>query len=130
MVVLAEIVLLSVTLSLGAAVTGFLFGTIGNFTHPAEVEASNAICTHGASELTCTVGLVNLGAGNVNTGGICVMKAGGSTFVGSSERAMVKAGGGETIVQCGASVGGQSTNSRVTGWLNLADGAEVFFAAN
>ena len=52
MVVLAELILLSVTLSLGAAVTGFVFGTIGNFTHPAEVAVQSASCTSGETGLT------------------------------------------------------------------------------
>lgn len=126
--VLAELIPLSVTLILGVSITGYVFGEIGYFTHPAEVAVQSSLCARGGQELVCTLNLANYGAESVSTTSLCIMKVGGSSFVGSTEPTIVRAGS-QAVVRCSANVGAVSTSTRVTGSVILANGAQTYYAA-
>jgi hypothetical protein len=129
-VILAEIILLSVTLTLSAALTGFVFGTISGFTRPALITAQGAICTSGSGALTCTTNLLNLGSGNTQTGTVCILKAGGFSLTGTvTSGGTIVAGshlGGVTCTATGADI---RVGSSVSGTILLSNGFVTFFVA-
>jgi hypothetical protein len=128
--VLAEVVLLSVTLTTGAMLSGYVFGVMGNFSHPAEVTAQRAICVSGNSGTICSVDLVNLGAGSVSTTTACVLKGEGTTVAGTSSVVQIKAGGGTFTVSCEVPSGSLGGATSIAGWLILGNGANVYFIAS
>ena len=128
--VLAEVVLLSVTLTTGAMLSGYVFGVMGNFSHPAEVTAQRAECVSGNSGITCDIDLVNLGAGSVSTTTACVLKGDGTTVGGTSTVVQIKAGGGTFTVLCEVPAGSLTGGTSVAGWIVLQNGANVYFVAN
>ena len=127
--ILAELMLITITLILGASLGGFAFGVMGSYTAPAEVEAQQAVCSSSVTGLSCSVGLLNLGAGSVQTASVCVLKAGGTTMAGSLDSAALSGGGGRATVDCTASGLTMQAGSSVAGSVLLSNGAEVYFIA-
>ena len=126
--IIAELALISITLTLGASLSGYVFGLIGSYTSPAEVTAQQATCSNGVSGVTCTITLVNIGAGNVKTESTCILRAAGTSVAGTSTSETVPAGSSATSVQC-AAPGSLPAGGALTGSILLSNGAQVYFIA-
>lgn len=121
----AEMVLIAVTLISSLIFGGFFFGLIGTMDHPAEVAAQVTACKQVGSSETCLIDFTNVGSSNTATAGTCKL--------GSAEGTLTSVGtitAGETLVGAKCTVPGFSTSSgsRIVGSIPLANGATVYFA--
>ena len=123
--VLAELLLIVVSVITGLLVGSFGFQLIGTAAHPAEVSAQLNSCAPSGSNVTCSLTLANVGGSNVDTTSLCAVGSSGGNLVSGGT---VPAGG---TLQVDCSVAGMSAahlGVLVTGWIALTNGADVFFA--
>jgi hypothetical protein len=123
--VLAELLLIVVSLVAGLAVGTFAFQVVGTAAHPAEVSAQLNACAANGSNETCTLTLANVGGSDVQTLPLCTLgSVGGDLTLGGTVPA-----GGSLTVDCSIE-GSQLAHmgSTITGWVALSNGASVFFA--
>ena len=125
--VVATMVLIVVTLIAAAAVAGFVFGMMVTFTNVALVSAGSPTCK-GTPEV-CAIVLENSGSGGVGIEGTCALRIGGSSTPGV---AVIESGdlsgGSNAVVDCTTTQPLHAQpGSAVTGWVDLENGARVFF---
>lgn len=125
--VVATMVLIVVTLVAAAALAGFVFAWMVASTEVALVSAEGTTCA-GIPEV-CSIPLQNTGSGNVAISGVCAMSIGGSLSPGvASLKSGDLKGGGSAVVECTvAHYLHVATDSSITGWVDLQNGAEVLF---
>jgi FlaG/FlaF family flagellin (archaellin) len=97
--ILAELILLSITLIIGAAFTGFVFGMIGSFTSTARVEVSSSTIVHGTAGVAAgsTILALNTGTSNVYANSL--------TLTWGGQTCTVEIEGGPITVTAGATQG-------------------------
>jgi len=127
--VIAEVLLIVVSLIAGVALGGFAFAIMGAYNHPAEVVAQVMSCapSSGPSE-TCMINLTNLGSSTVGTTS-CSVIVNGSNLIGTlTSKGIVPAGGTLTSVSCTAYGASGAEGSAIVGSILLSNGASVLFA--
>lgn len=127
--ILAEILLIGITLVLGASLSGYVFGLMNTYSHPAEVSATGASCASSAGGVTCRITLSNTGTENVETASVCTMSLAGGKVTGTLNNAVITAGGTPQTVQCSTPTGGLAQGASVVGTVALSNGAEAYFVA-
>lgn len=127
--VLAELMLLAITLVLGASLSGYFFGLLNGYSHTAEVSATGASCAQSGG-VTCEITLINVGSENVGTTSVCTMGVAGGTVIGTLSRATILAGGAPQEVECSSPTGSLSAGANVVGSVQLSNGAAVYFVAH
>ena len=123
--IIAELILISITITLGASLSGYFFGLINSFTSPALVMAQGATCTNANPGVMCTVTLANQGAGIVETSRACSIGGSGGVLT----VVQVVPGSGTATAVCTTSAGSVSSGGQVSGTLFLSNGMSVYFAA-
>ncbi len=119
--VLAELLLVFVSLIAGVAVGAFAFELIGASAQPAEVAARVDSCTQGG----CVLTLTNVGTTNTEPTASC----GIGSIAGILNSTRPIPSGGALTVECSTGGGGGlASGSLVTGWVALSNGARVYFA--
>jgi flagellin-like protein len=125
--VLAELLLIVVTLVTGLMVGTFTFQVVGTAAHPAEVSAQLNSCTANGSNETCSLTLANVGASDVVTLPVCVVgSVDGSLTAGGT----VPAGGTLTVDCSVKGVQLEGAGSPIMGWIALSNGYSVYFAGH
>jgi flagellin-like protein len=125
--VLATVILIAITLIAAIAVAGFVFGLFGSFTKTAQISATVVTCS--IATKTCSVSLVNTGAGNANTVA-CSVTVAGVTAAGTNGGAAatnVVAGAGATTATCTALAAVGTLGAQVVGSFTLSNGGTVQF---
>jgi hypothetical protein len=129
--VMAEFVLIIVSIIASVMVAGFLFGTLAAAGSPAEVMAHSATCSAVDGSEVCSVTLTNIGARAVGTDGICTLTVGGSVQAGQlSNGGIVPASGSLSDVGCRVDDSTVSSGSQVLGTVSLTNGAQIPFVAS
>jgi len=125
--VLAELLLMFVSLLAALLVGSFSFQTIGTASRPAEVSAQLNSCTAAGTNETCSLTLANIGTSNIQTSSSCgVGSDGGSLTSGGTVQA-----GGTLAVSCFvAGLPYAGSGIPITGWVALSNGADVYFAGS
>jgi archaeal type IV pilus assembly protein PilA len=123
--VLAEVILIAITLIAAVAITGFVFGLFSSFTHTAEVMATVVSCDSGSTN-SCTLTLSNTGTASVNViaGSISY---GGATYSLTGYAGTVTAGSSLTRAVAWTGGGTASAGEGFTGSVALANGGSVPF---
>ena len=123
--VIVELFLVVASLVASLALSGFLFGTLGYFSHPAEVAASTASCVSTGANETCSVELVNVGSGDTTTSTVCTL----GNASGQVTSAGVIPAGGSREVRCKVIGVATSSGAIVSGTIPLANGGTVYFTS-
>ena len=106
-------------------VGGFTFGLIGAYVPPAEVTASEAMCSSVVNLTTCQLTLTNQGTHSTATTGVCSIGGASSGSVASG--ATVPAGGSLQGVRCEVHGSAVAPGSNVQGAVSLTNGATLVF---
>jgi hypothetical protein len=125
--VLAELLIIVVSIVAGVSVGSFGFQVIGNTGNTAVVSASVNSCAANGHNETCSLQLQNTGASNVQTTSVCTL----GSATGIINPGQTVPAGGSLDVSCTAP--GSSflqTASVVTGWVVLSNGAYIYFAGS
>lgn len=123
----AEFVLIVVTLIAAIVVGGFVFGLFGSYVPPAEVAAQVSSCSSSGTAEVCQVTLANMGPRNVETTG-CSLALHGSNLPGSiTNGGTVPASGLLSGVGCVVQGASAPAGSRLVGSIGLTNGATIFF---
>ena len=123
--IVVELFLVIASLVASLALSGFYFGALGSFSHPAEVTASAASCSSTGGNVTCSVNLVNIGSGVTSTSTVCNL----SGASGQVTSAGVIPAGGSRIVGCKVIGGAVSSGAIVSGAIPLVNGGAVYFTS-
>ncbi len=128
--VIAEVLLIAVSLIAGVALGGFAFGLLGAYAHPAEVAAQVRSCSSiGASSEVCTIDLTNVGSSDVGTTSACYIDVGGAKVSGTvGSGGSVPGGGSLTGVSCMVQGASAVAGTTITGSISLTSGYPVYFA--
>ena len=114
--------MITVTIIAGVAVGSFGFQLLGVFSRPAEVGATVNNCLIQGHLETCSLTLLNSGASSVDATSCVVGGTHGSLVWG------VVPAGGSLHTSCTVSASPVATDSSVTGWVVLSNGADAYFA--
>ena len=125
--VLAELLLIFVSLLTALLVGSFTFQMMGTAAHPAEVSAQFDSCTARGTNETCSLTLANLGASNVQTLPSCEVDSDGGNLVSGG---IVPAGGTLTVSCLVVGLPDAGTGSPITGWVALSNGASIYFVGS
>lgn len=120
----AEMVLIAVTLISSLVFGGFFFGLIGTMDRPAEVAAQATVCKHVGSSETCVIDLTNEGASNTSTTNVCRLGSAEGTLTSGGT---IPADGTLLGVVCTVTGINALSGSRLVGSVPLANDGIVFF---
>ncbi len=128
--VIAEVLLIAISLIAGVALGGFAFALLGAYSHPAEVAAQVTSCSpNGASGEVCIVDLRNVGSSSVATTSACSIDIGGAQVPGTvGSGGSVPGGGGLSGVTCTVHGTSAGAGDSIVGSISLTDGDPVLFA--
>lgn len=121
----AEMVLIAVTLISSLIFGGFFFGLVGTMGRPAEVAARVTACKQVGSNETCVIDFTDLGSSSTATAGTCKLGSADGTLTSAGT---ITAGGTLVGAKCTVTGFSASSGSRIVGSLQLANGATVYFA--
>jgi len=125
--VLAELLLMFVSLLTALLVGSFGFQTIGTASRPAEVSAQLDSCAAAGTNETCSVTLANIGTSNIQTLSSCGMGSDGGNLISGGT---VPAGGTLAVSCFVTGLPYAGTGIPITGWVALSNGADVYFAGS
>jgi hypothetical protein len=123
---LAELMIIVVSIVAGVSVGGFGFQVAGNAASSAVVTASAASCSVAGRNETCSLQLQNSGASSVQTI-VCSL---GSSRGNLDPSGTVPAGGSLNVNCTVTEANSPEVGSLVTGWVALSNGAYAYFAGN
>jgi hypothetical protein len=123
--IVVDLFLVIASLVASLALSGFYFGALGSFSHPAEVAASAASCSSAGENVTCSVNLVNVGSGVTSTSTVCNL----SGASGQVTSAGIIPAGGSRIVGCKVIGGAVSSGAIISGAIPLVNGGAVYFTS-
>ena len=123
--IVAEVLLLAISLIAGLMLGIFTFQVVGTAAHPAEVSAQLDTCAADGANETCSLTLANVGGSDVQTLPLCTLGAAGGNLTAGG----IVPAGGTLNVDCSVD-GAQASHLGpfVSGWVSLSNGASVFFA--
>jgi FlaG/FlaF family flagellin (archaellin) len=125
--ILAELLLMAATLVAGLQVGSFGFQLVGVASHSAMVQASGAVCGVSGRNITCSVSLHNSGSVGVYTLSACSINGYSGAL---AHGGYVPAGGQAEDISCTVITPAVQSDGTATGWVMLANGADIYFAAS
>jgi hypothetical protein len=123
--IVIELFLVITSLIASIVLSGFLFGTVGRLSHPAEVTASTASCSSIGTNETCSVTLMNVGSSDTSTSTVCAL----GHASGQVTSAGVIPAGGSREVGCKVIGVAVSPGGTISGTIPLANGGTVYFVS-
>lgn len=121
----AEMVLIAVTLISSLVVGGFFFGLTATMSRPAEVEVRVTTCKQVGSSETCVIDFTNMGSSSTATAGTCELGSAEGTLTSGG---VITAGGTLVGAECTVADFSASPGTSITGSIPLTNGATVYFA--
>jgi flagellin-like protein len=127
--IIATVLIIAVTLIAAVAIAGFVFGIFSSGASTAQVSVTSITCS--ASNKSCVIVLTNSGNAVTNpTGSGTITYAGVTVSLTTTTTSAITAGGGSLSATyvLGSSSTAPSAGQQYTGYISLANGAQVQFA--
>jgi len=136
---IAEVILIFITVVVAVPLGGFLYDTMGNYAKSPDVSVNFVACTDGntANTTNCSLNLNNMGTapGILKPSSYLLIFYGHSTAAAYSSTCKGQTGdvippGSSLVVNCAFNISPGGAGARFTGWVALVTGQDLPFAGN